>query len=171
MDINKKSAGTQGRAPADGIYSFYRLLFATSAAAFDFAVAVVHTHVVLIWVVAGRACLRRRCAYVLVAAHEALPGDRLVAFPYCAVLYLLKVMKETAVVTGFDFGDCAEMRCYFGEAFFVGDLGGLGVEFDTFDFFFVCGTCEIVGRGADYASVNTQCDRKIPTFKEFEKDF
>ena len=152
----KKSAGTQGRATADGIYSFYRLLFATSAAAFDFAVAVVHAHVVLIWVVACRTDLRRSGAHVFITAHKALPCDRLVTFPYSAVLYLLKVMEETAVVTGFDFGDCAEMRCYFGEAFFVGDLGGLGVEFDTFDFFFVCGTCEIVGRGADYACINTQ---------------
>ena len=55
----------------------------------------------LVRMVAGRAFLWRLCAFIDVAAYEALPFDGLLALPDSAVLDTLAHLVETQLCGGF----------------------------------------------------------------------
>lgn len=91
---------------------------------------------------------------IFIAANEAFPGNFVVAFPYGAVLYLLEVVKETAVMTGLDSCDGAEVSGNIGEAFLIGHFSGIGVEFNTFYLFLAGSGGQILGGGTYNAGID-----------------
>ncbi len=73
--------------------------------------------------VAGGTHCRWLFAFVDVTAHEAFPLDGFVAFPHCAVLYLLEITLKSVAVMLLYLGDFAEVACCIGESFLFGYLG------------------------------------------------
>ena len=102
-----------GNAAVAAYYRFIRFLF------------VVHSHVVLVGMVACRTFFRGLGAGIFIAAHEAFPYDGFVAFPHSALLYLVEIVEEAVTMPFFDCRDGAEMFGNVGKAFFFGGVGEL----------------------------------------------
>lgn len=129
----------------------------------------IHSHVVLIGMVACGALYRGLGAYIFVAADEAFPLDGVGAFPYCAVLNLLEVTAETFEVMLLDGSDRTEMVGDFGETLFIGYLGGIGIHLHTLEFLFAHGGGKVGGCVADHTGVNITGHLNFSTFEELKE--
>ena len=95
----------------------------------------------------------------------------MVAFPHCSVFDLTEIVEEAAAETLFDCCNGMEVACDVGEAFFFSDLGGVCVEFHTFEFFFACCCGQIFGCGADDSGVDIERHLDGASLKELEEYF
>ena len=105
-----------------------------------------------------------------VSADKALPFYRMLAFPDRSVLDLMDVALESAAVVHLHGGYSAEMRGYIIETFFLGDFGGLGIEFVTFALFLLSGDLQVFESGTDYTCVLFSGDLNLSSFKHLEED-
>ena len=121
--------------------------------------------------VAGGTHCRWLFAFVDVTAHEAFPLDGFVAFPHCAVLYLLEITLKSVAVMLLYLGDFAEVACCTGESFLFGYLGKGYIGLYAFLFFLLDGDFKIGGCVTDYAGIRSKGYVDSAAFKHLQEYF